>query len=180
MNLRRADNIAIELEEAILRGDYKDGDRLDETRLSGKFGVSRTPLREALQKLTLSGLIEHIPRRGVFVRQPGPVELMELFELMAELEASCARFAATRISESALDELRAANATCQDAVDKNAPDAYYNGNHLFHLIIYRESGNRALENEAKRVHQRLKPYRRMQLQVRDKFYYLLTSMKETG
>ena len=166
MNQRRADSIASELEESILRGDYKDGDRLDETKLSVEFGVSRTPLREALQKLTLSGLVEHIPRRGVFVRQPGPVELMELFEMMAELEASCGRFAATRISEAALDELREANTVCQKAVENNEPDEYFKNNERFHRIIYRESGNRVLEQEAARLHQRLRPYRRVQLQVR--------------
>ena len=84
MGQRRADSIAEELEELIFDGTFGDGDRLDEVRLAEQFGVSRTPLREAFQRLALSGLVQLIPRRGAFVRQPGPVELMEMFEVMAE------------------------------------------------------------------------------------------------
>ena len=98
--------IAEELEGMILDGTFSDGQRLDEVQLAEQFNVSRTPLREALQRLALSGLVEQIPRRGVFVRQPGPVELVEMFEVMAELEAVCARLAASRITDQALADLR--------------------------------------------------------------------------
>lgn len=175
MHQRRADQIATDLEEAILSGDYQDGDRLDEARLAAEFSVSRTPLREALQKLSLSGLIERLPNRGVFVRQPGPVELVELFELMAELEASCARLSAMRISDEALEEMRLANASCRKAVENNSPDEYSVSNMQFHAILYREAGNRALAKETKRLVQRLRPYRRSQLQVRGR---LLQSLHE--
>ena len=83
MDIRRADQIAESLEQLVFRGDYKDGQRLDEIKLAAKFNVSRTPIREALQRLVLSGLAEQLPRRGVFIRQPGPIELMEMFETMA-------------------------------------------------------------------------------------------------
>lgn len=95
MEMRRADKIAGLLEQALFSGQYQDGERLDEIKLAEQFKVSRTPIREALQVLVASGMAEQIPRRGVFVRQPGPVELMEMFETMAELEASCGRLAAT-------------------------------------------------------------------------------------
>ncbi|MEN8738744.1 MAG: GntR family transcriptional regulator, partial [Phaeobacter gallaeciensis] len=148
MGQRRADSIAEELEELIFDGTFADGDRLDEVRLAEQFGVSRTPLREAFQRLALSGLVQLIPRRGAFVRQPGPVELMEMFEVMAELEAVCGRLAAKRISDQALDELNDANAKCQAAVDAQDSDAYYVENERFHRILYRESGNGFLEQEA--------------------------------
>lgn len=109
MDVRRADLIADELEEMILTGSFEDGDRLDEIRLAEKFGVSRTPVREAFQRLVASGLAIQIPRRGVFVALPGPVELVEMFETMAEIEAVCARLAAMRISDTALDELSTIN-----------------------------------------------------------------------
>ena len=107
MEKRRADTIADELEELIFDGTFPDGERLDEVRLAEHFGVSRTPLREALQRLARSGLVELIPRRGAFVRQPGPVELLEMFEVMAEVEAVCGRLAARRISDEAFAELHA-------------------------------------------------------------------------
>ncbi|MEX5563866.1 GntR family transcriptional regulator [Pseudophaeobacter sp. 1A16562] len=175
MGQRRADSIAEELEELIFDGTFADGDRLDEVRLAEQFGVSRTPLREAFQRLALSGLVQLIPRRGAFVRQPGPVELMEMFEVMAELEAVCGRLAAKRISDQALDELNDANAKCQAAVDAQDSDAYYVENERFHRILYRESGNGFLEQEACKLHKRLKPFRRQQLRFRGR---LAQSMDE--
>ncbi|MEO3414436.1 GntR family transcriptional regulator [Roseovarius sp. CAU 1744] len=166
MEQRRADNIAEELEELIFDGTFSDGERLDEVRLAQQFGVSRTPLREAFQRLALSGLVELIPRRGAFVRQPGPVDLLEMFEVMAELEAVCGRLAAMRISESALQDLRGANDKCKKAVDAGNPDSYYAENERFHRIIYHQSGNSFLENEAVKLHKRLKPFRRQQLRFR--------------
>ena len=175
MGQRRADSIAEELEELIFDGTFADGDRLDEVRLAEQFGVSRTPLREAFQRLALSGLVQLIPRRGAFVRQPGPVELMEMFEVMAALDAGCGRLAAKRISDQALDELNDANAKCQAAVDAQDSDAYYVENERFHRILYRESGNGFLEQEACKLHKRLKPFRRQQLRFRGR---LAQSMDE--
>jgi len=163
---RRADEIAGELEQLIFKGRFKDGDRLDEIRLADRFGVSRTPIREALQKLAVSGLVEHAPRRGVFVRQPGPMELVEMFEVMAEIEAICARFAASRITDAALAELHAANRRCMAAIDAGDSDGYYTENEAFHHIIYAQSGNSFLEAEAARLHRRLQPFRRVQLRLR--------------
>lgn len=175
MKFPRADSIATTLEEALLRGDYRDGEKLDEIRLAKEFNVSRTPIREAFQKLAGSGLIEQIPNRGAYVCQPGPVELVELFELMGELEASCARFAAMRISDSAIVELVASNKACQLAVKNSDANEYYDHNETFHLKIYEQSGNRMLEAETLRLHQRLRPYRRLQLQARGR---LAQSMAE--
>lgn len=166
MELRRADMIADALEELVFTGDFNDGDRLDETRLARQFAVSRTPIREALQRLVASGLAEQIPNRGVFVRQPGPVELMEMFETMAEIEAVCGRLAAQRISEQALADLDAANTRCNAAVATGDADGYYRENEHFHHVIYHEAGNAFLEQEALRLHRRLKPYRRLQLRLR--------------
>ncbi len=166
MEKRRADTIAEQLEELIFDGTYANGDRLDEVRLAEQFGVSRTPLREAFQRLALSGLLELIPRRGAFVRQPGPVELLEMFEVMAELEAACGRLAALRISDAALAELRDANEHCQQAVAARDVDAYYSENERFHRIIYQQSGNSFLAQEAAKLHKRLQPFRRQQLRFR--------------
>ncbi len=174
MEQRRADTIAAELEELIFNGTFCDGDRLDEVRLAERFNVSRTPLREALQRLARSGLVELIPRRGAFVRQPGPVELMEMFEVMAELEAACGRFAARRITDSALAELRAANVNCRAAVEAQDTDAYYAENERFHHIIYAQSGNRFLATETGALHRRLKPFRRQQLKLRGRMAQSLT------
>ena len=163
---KRADIIADELEGLIFDGTFSDGERLDEVQLSERFSVSRTPIREAFQRLALSGLVEQLPRRGVFVRQPGPVELIEMFEVMAELEAVCARLAASRISDKALRDLHETNGRCDAAVAAQDADGYYRENERFHAIIYRQSGNGFLEQECLRLHRRLQPFRRTQLRLR--------------
>ncbi|SFB07862.1 transcriptional regulator, GntR family [Poseidonocella pacifica] len=166
MERKRSDIIADALEGKIFDGTFGNGDRLDEVQLAARFGVSRTPMREAFQRLALSGLVEQIPRRGVFVRQPGPVEIIEMFEVMAELEATCARLAAVRISDEAIEEMRAINLRCLAALEARDADCYYAENELFHHMLYRQSGNGFLEQECLRLHRRLKPFRRIQLRLR--------------
>ena len=166
MEIRRADQIAETLEQLVFKGEYEDGQRLDEIKLAEHFSVSRTPIREALQRLVLSGMAEQIPRRGVFIRQPGPVELMEMFETMAELESACGRFAATRITEAGLSKLIEANARCLASVQDGDAAAYYQENEVFHREIYRGAANAFLEKQALNLQNRLKPYRRVQLRFR--------------
>ncbi|MES2477065.1 MAG: GntR family transcriptional regulator [Verrucomicrobiota bacterium] len=166
MPSRNADDIRETLEQRIVEGEFGDGERLDEVKLATRFGVSRTPLREALRMLAGSGLVELIPRRGAFVRHPGVVELIEMFEVMAELEALCGRHAARRISPAGLAALAVAARACEQAMEKQDPDAYYHRNEEFHQLIYKASGNSFLAAEACRLQKRLRPFRRMQLRAR--------------
>ncbi len=175
MEIRRTDQIADQLEQLVFAGKFQDGDRLDELKLAEQFNVSRTPIREALQVLVASGLAEQIPRRGVFIRQPGPVELMEMFETMAEIEAICGRLAATRMSDQSLEALAAANERCQQAIQDEDHDRYYAENEIFHQIIYRGAANTYLEKQALRLQSRLRAYRRIQLRFRGR---LKQSMQE--
>jgi len=175
MTSRRADGVAEELENLIVTGELADGERLDEARLSERFGVSRTPVREALQKLAAAGFATQSPNRGTFVHQPGIVELLEMFEVMAELEAACARFACRRLGASDLEALRSANATCRVSLERGCSDGYFADNETFHQLLYRLSGNTFLHEQTLRLHKRLRPYRRMQLRLRGR---LAQSMAE--
>ncbi len=166
MELRRADKIAETLEQLVFSGDFQNGERLDELKLAQQFRVSRTPIREALQILVASGMAEQIPRRGVFVRQPGPVELMEMFETMAELEAVCGRLAATRITDAGLARLIEAMVGCTEAAKAGDLDAYYTQNEIFHQAVYKGAANAYLEKQALALQNRLKPYRKLQLRFR--------------
>ncbi|WP_209424487.1 GntR family transcriptional regulator [Pararhodobacter sp. SW119] len=163
---RRADGVRHELEQLILTGDLADGDRLDEVSLAERFGCSRTPLREAFQALAASGLVQLIPHRGAFVRHPAFEELVEMFEVMAELEALCGRLATRRITRPLLAALHETVIACEAAVHDADSDRYYAENERFHMLLYQAGGNRFLADEAARLHRRLKPFRRMQLQVR--------------
>ncbi|WP_193210940.1 GntR family transcriptional regulator [Luteolibacter marinus] len=166
MRSRSVDKIRENLEQLIIEGGFTDGERLDEVRLAARFGVSRTPLREALRLLAGSGLVELIPRRGAFVVHPGIVELVEMFEVMAELEALCGRLAARRMSPGDLAELTVAARGCEQALAEESPDDYYHRNEDFHQLIYKAAGNSFLVGEAQRLQRRLRPFRRMQLRAK--------------
>ncbi|MDJ0738365.1 MAG: GntR family transcriptional regulator [Gammaproteobacteria bacterium] len=156
------------LEDEIVNGVLKPGDRLDEAALAERFGVSRTPIREAFKFLVGSGLVETIPNRGSFVASVGLPQLIEMFEVMAELEGMCARLAARRMSDSETGQLRTLLDHCAAANDKGDPDAYYYENERFHDWIYRGSHNGFLAQQARQLQMRLKPYRRLQLRVRNR------------
>ncbi|MFV0490654.1 MAG: GntR family transcriptional regulator [Pseudorhodobacter sp.] len=178
MEQSHSERIASDIEEMILNRELADGDRLDEARLSERFGVSRTPLREALQRLAHTGLVELVPRRGAFVRQPGPVELIQMFEAMAELEASCGRLSALRISDAALINMREANELCRAALEAGDSDRYFIENEHFHGIIYAQSGNGYLQQKAMQLHRRLRPFRRMQLRLRGRMKQSMAEHEE--
>ena len=154
------------LEQRIVEGELGNGKRLDETELSSFYGVSRTPVREALQRLAESGLAEHLPRRGTFVRSPSLSQLVEMFEVMAELECMAIRLGARRATADDIDALEKDNETCRAAVAANDTKKYYEVNARLHGRIYQMSGNGFLASEARRLHDRLRPFRRLQLRVR--------------
>ena len=154
------------IEERIAIGFYLPGARLDESDLAAEFGVSRTPVREALFQLEMAGLIEIRPRRGAIVKHLSPQQLYEMFEVMAELEGMCARLASRRMSTSEVLALKKAHEDCEEAKRNGDPDRYYHLNKVFHESIYRGSHNGFLTEQAMNLHKRLAPYRRLQLRVR--------------
>ena len=156
------------IEEEIATGTLVPGNRLDEVDLAKRFGVSRTPIREALSLLLGEGLIENLPRRGVVVAQISPQRLVEMFEVMAELEAMCARLAVRRMSDDEFGALQAAHESCRGAALANDSDAYFYANEKFHYAIYMASHNTFLFEQASTLQRKLRPYRRLQLRVRNR------------
>jgi DNA-binding GntR family transcriptional regulator len=160
-----SESILQRLEEEIATGVLQPGARLDEVELAARFNVSRTPVREALHKLASSRLIEIRPRRGAIVPHHDPQSMFEMFELMAELEASCARLAARRLTLQDKAEIERAQQACLDGGANVDPDAYYLANEALHRAIYRASRNRLLEEQTLALQRRLRPYRRLQLRL---------------
>ncbi|NMM26752.1 MAG: GntR family transcriptional regulator [Glaciimonas sp.] len=156
------------IEEMIAVGKLKPGQHLDETTLAAQFGVSRTPIREALIQLASMGIIVMRPRRGAVVADIGPQQLIEMFEVMAEFEAMCGRLAARRMSPVEHSALLTAHQACKKACDASDPDEYFYRNETFHEQIYAGSRNIFLAEQARSLHRRLRPYRRLQLRVRDR------------
>ena len=93
-----SDRIRNVLTDEIASGALPPGLGLDEQHLADRFGASRTPVREALRQLAVTGLVEVRPRRGVIVTQTTPERIMEMFETSAEIEAMCVRLATYRIT----------------------------------------------------------------------------------
>jgi DNA-binding GntR family transcriptional regulator len=156
------------IEEMIAVGTLSPGQHLDETELATQFGVSRTPIRETLIQLASMGLVVIRPRRGAIVAELGPQQLVEMFEVMSELEASCGRLAARRMTPQEQQDLLDAHRACKDARDAQQPDDYYYKNELFHEAIYAGSHNQFLIEQARNLYRRLRPYRRLQLRVRNR------------
>jgi len=157
-----------EIEEMIAVGALKPGQHLDETELAARFGVSRTPIRETLIQLASMGLVVIRPRRGAIVAELGPQQLVEMFEMMSELEATCGRLAARRMTREEQQALLAAHQDCLQAMEAEEPDVYYYKNELFHEAIYAGSHNQFLIEQTRALYRRLRPYRRLQLRVRDR------------
>ncbi|WP_108445563.1 GntR family transcriptional regulator [Halomonas denitrificans] len=180
MNSKRsnAQRLRDALEDDIINGRRTPGERLDTEALCREFDVSRTPVREAVQQLVASGLVTVVPKKGTFVAKVGLDQLIEMFEVMAELEGMCGRLAARRISEEELVALREAMERCEVAARGGDTDEYYYENEGFHHAIYAASHNGFLADEARQLKQRLKPYRRLQLQVRQRMGRSLAEHRE--
>ena len=164
----RAAQLRDEIEDEIACGRMLPGERLDELALAARFNVSRTPIREALRSLSESGLIEIRPHRGAIVASVAPAQVMEMFEVMAELEAMCGRLAARRLNPSTLANILQGLDACAKAAAAKDTDAYYYANEGFHAAIYAAAANGFLAAEASRLQRNLQPYRRLQLRVRDR------------
>ncbi|WP_428029987.1 GntR family transcriptional regulator [Ancylobacter sp.] len=162
---RHADRLRHAIETDIVTGVFRPGERLDEQSLADRFGVSRTPLREALVQLAANGLIKLMPRRGAFVVSLSFQEIVERFEMMAALEGMCAGLAARRFNEQDRLLLLDALAACEQEARNGDSDSYYQANERFHQLIYAASRNSFLAEQARQLQTRLQPYRRLQLRA---------------
>ncbi|HUB94868.1 MAG TPA: GntR family transcriptional regulator [Stellaceae bacterium] len=158
----RSDALRRQLADEIITGQLRPGERLDERELAARFGLSRTPVREALRQLAAIGLADLRPHRGVIVARPDDSHLAETFELMADLESLCTRYAAMRMSATERRELEACHLSSGEFVRRGDRERYAAHNTELHELIYRGSHNRVLEQTAQALRRRLAPYRRGQ------------------
>ncbi|WPB86025.1 GntR family transcriptional regulator [Sediminicoccus rosea] len=153
---RGVSEIALTLEDTILRGEWRPGDRLNELALSRRLGISRAALREAVRLLEQMGLVAVVPNRGVIVREVSVKDALDLYDLRAALFRMAAQLAARRCTASALAALRALNAAMrEDAAAERFAD-YYARNLDFHAALIAAAGNaplaQAYANATKSLH----------------------------
>jgi DNA-binding GntR family transcriptional regulator len=158
------DRLAGAIQTRVLSGDVPVGTRLRQETLAEEFGVSRTPVREALRKLQATGLVELLPNRGAVVRGPSAREIREAYEVRAELEGLAAELAAGRISDRDLLRLREAQALFRKSVEtliarrarRRAPwkdeSVWVRANDLFHQAILDAAGNERLSDTIADLH----------------------------
>jgi len=153
------DQIKWQIEEAINSGEYLPGDALDEAALAKQFGVSRTPVREALLQLSVQGLVKIVPRSGTYVARMSVKELLAMFELLAELEGACAKLAARRMDLAARQRLRQIHEKSRAFVKSHDAKGYEKANADFHQVLYAGCLNRYLEEQILMIRRRTKAYR---------------------
>ncbi len=160
-----AEKLATAIADGILNGTLRPGLRLDETGLAQQHGVSRTPVREALRQLTMSGLIDMRPRKGAIVSKATPEQVESLFVAMAEMEATCARLAAMSMTPVERRRLQARHEAMTALAGAGDPDAYSNANVAFHSAIYAGAHNAPIAEYTLGLRRRVGPFRRAQFQV---------------
>jgi len=147
------------LMEDIASGVLQPGERLDEVKLTERFGVSRTPVREALTRLTAQDILVQGEKRGVRVAEYTREELAQIFEAMHEIEATCARIASQRLSLLSRAEIERAQAGCVSAAESGDFHRYMRANEQFHQAIYRATGNPYIAEIAADFRRRTGPFR---------------------
>ena len=156
----KADDIAVLIEEAIVSGELEPGSVLRQEQLSERFGVSRTPVREALRRLAALGLVSFVPNRGVRVRTLSHDELREAFLVRAALESLVTAEAARRVTPELLEELDEAEKrftrltkelrSREPGGDRRSLAAdWMRANHEFHDVLYRAADMPYVEMVAK-------------------------------
>ena len=136
--------VAERLRQRIFAHELTPGTWIDEQKLAEQYGISRTPLREALKVLASEGLVTLKPRRGCYVTEISERDLDEVFTVMSMLEGECARTSATKASAADLERLRAIHADLENAAAAGDIDGFFEANQAFHQEVQHIAGNRWL------------------------------------
>lgn len=132
------------LRQAILRGELKPGERLMEIQLANKLGVSRTPIREAIRKLELEGLVLMIPRRGAEVAEITEKSLRDVLEVRRALEELAVQLACLRMTPEGLEQLKQAAAEFERVLGDKDITVVAEADVAFHDVIYLATDNERL------------------------------------
>ncbi len=147
------------LRELIINGQIKAGERLMEVQLAEEMGVSRTPVREAIRKLELEGLVVMIPRKGAYVSDLSTKDVADVFEIRAALEALAAGLACERITEEELEELERLLLQVAKCVKAENLEELVEADTQFHDVVYRASRNKRLVQIISNLREKIQRFR---------------------
>ena len=165
------------IEHDIASGTYKAGQRLDEREIANRLKVSRTPVREALNRLVSLGLVDARPNQGCFVATLTFQDFLQQYELKADLEALCAKLASRRMDEIFRVRLRQLSLDGKRAAEQGEIDKYVTINLEFHQLVYSATKNRFLEQSILDLRRRMAHYRGFSLRMPGR---LTSSAEEHG
>jgi len=134
------EEVAERLRQCIFRRELEPGSWIDEMKLAEQYGISRTPLREALKVLAAEGLVTMKVRRGAYVTEVSETDLRDVYHLLSLLESDAAGVAAGRISDAQVRELQALHLELEAAADQ--PERFLALNERFHMRLLEIAGNR--------------------------------------
>jgi DNA-binding GntR family transcriptional regulator len=157
-----AEELRLQIADEIVQGGLAPGATLDETTLAARFHVSRTPVREAIRTLAASGLVQVRAHRAAVVARPSAKQLADMFEVMADLEALCAGFAAERMTSIERHTLEAIHEKLRVLIQSGDPQRYHEVNEAFHNAIYTGAHNTYLAEITLATRARVQPFRRAQ------------------
>ncbi|MCI5995780.1 MAG: GntR family transcriptional regulator [Blautia sp.] len=166
------------LRQAILKGELKPGERLMEIQLANRLGVSRTPVREAIRKLELEGLVLMIPRKGAEVAEITIKDLEDVLEVRAALEELAVKDACLNITEEQLQELRKANMDFKKSMEGDDLISRVQADMRFHEIIYDATNNRRLVQILNNLREQMYRYRMEYLKDRSMYQVLLNEHED--
>lgn len=138
------EEVAERLRQRIFSHELPPGTWIDEQALAQDYGISRTPLREALKVLVAEGLVTLKPRRGCYVTEISEQDLDEIYPVMALLEGRCAFEAAQKAGAADLERLEAVHAELERAASENHIQSFFDANQEFHKVVQEIAGNRWL------------------------------------
>lgn len=147
------------LRQAILKGELEPGERLMEMQLAEQLGVSRTPIREAIRKLELEGLVLMIPRRGAIVAKITEKDLKDVLEVRASLERLSTKLACERMEEETIEELREAQEAFKAALRGDDITLQAQKDVEFHDVIYKSTNNLRLIQMLNNLREQMYRYR---------------------
>ncbi|MGE4282422.1 MAG: GntR family transcriptional regulator [Clostridia bacterium] len=147
------------LREAIIMGELKPGERLMEIQFAEKMGVSRTPVREAIRKLELEGLVVMIPRKGAHVAELSVKDIMNVLEVRSSLDGLASALAAKRISKDELKELKNIVDQFAQYIERNNMHGLIKKDVEFHELIYRACRNEKLVQIATNLKEQIHRFR---------------------
>ena len=153
------DQVVARLRTMLVEGRIAPGAKLNERTLSEQLRVSRTPLREAIKLLAAEGLVDLLPNRGAVAVKLTEVDVLNTFEVLAELEGLSGELAARRISDQQLSELRALHYDMMACFERQELSGYYRLNAQIHTLINDAAANPVLTGAYRSINARVQALR---------------------